>query len=359
MKAHSILCLSIPRLHNTFSMTPPPLQTLDDLQQIIKTLPGPCLESVESVRTRNATLTKPPGALGRLEEIVLWMAAWQRTAEPAMRLPLVALFAGNHGVARHGVSAYPPSVTQSMVENFKTGGAAINQICATLELGLKVFELALELPTGDITQEPALTPHVTLGTFLYGMEALAEPVDLLCLGEMGIGNTTVAAAIYHALYGGQAKDWVGRGTGVGEERFSRKISIVEEAVAYHRAFCHSPLDILCRLGGREIAAMAGAIIAARLQKVPVLLDGYVVTAAAAILHALSPASIDHCLAAHCSSEGAHAAVLNRLGQRPLLALDLRLGEGTGAALATSLVKSACACHQNMATFAQAHVAEKE
>ena len=242
-----------------------------------------------------------------------------------------------------------------MLENFSAGGAAINQICATYDLGLKVFELALDHPTPDITVEPAFDEAGCAATFAFGMEAIAGGADLLCLGEMGIGNTTVAAAIYHALYGGDAADWVGRGTGVDDAGLARKVSAVRRAVELNKDHLRDPLEVMRRLGGREIVAMAGAIMAARMERIPVILDGYVVTAAAALLHALDPAAIDHCLAGHRSVEGAHAVVLERLGKKPLLDLGLRLGEGSGAALAAGLIKAAVACHNDMATFSQAQV----
>ena len=229
-----------------------------------------------AAREREGQLTKPAGSLGRLEEISEWMAAWQGSARPHVDRPLVAVFAGNHGVVAQGVSAYPASVTQAMVANFQAGGAAINQICKTFDLSLKVYELALEKPTGDITQEPALDEKSCAATMAFGMEALASEPDLLVLGEMGIGNTTAAAAIYHALYGGQAEEWVGRGTGVDDEGLRRKADAVRAAVAFHKPHLDDPLQILARLGGREIAAIAGAILAARMRRTPVLLDGFVV-----------------------------------------------------------------------------------
>jgi nicotinate-nucleotide--dimethylbenzimidazole phosphoribosyltransferase len=193
----------------------------------------------------------------------------------------------------------------------------------------------------------------------YGMEAIAEGADLLCIGEMGIGNTTIAAAICHALYGGEAEEWVGPGTGVDAEGLKRKASAVHRAVERHRPHLGDPLEILRRLGGRELAAMAGAILAARHARIPVLIDGYVATAAAAVLHALSPAALDHCLAGHCSAEPAHRKLLGRLGKAPLLDLGMRLGEASGAALAAALVKAAAALHNDMATFESAGVSEKE
>lgn len=326
------------------------------IRDLLDHMPSACAEAVAAVRARDGELTKPQGALGRLEEIVAFMAAWQGKPMPTCERPLVAVFAASHGVAARHVSAYPASVTKAMMENFAAGGAAINQICSTFGLGLEIFELALEIPTKDIVEAPALAESEAAATFAFGMEAVAKKPDLLCVGEMGIGNTTIAAAIYHAFYGGAAADWVGRGTGLDAEGVARKVAVVEAAVANHRPFLDDPLEVMRRLGGREIAAIAGAILAARIEKIPVVLDGYVACAAAAILKALDAAALDHCLAAHLSAEGAHAEVLRRLGKTPLLDLGLRLGEGSGAALAAGLIKAAIACHRDMATFAEAKVA---
>ena len=330
----------------------------DDIRALLADMPGLDDKALAAAREREAQLTKPAGSLGRLEEIAEFMAAWQGGA-PRVENPLVAVFAGNHGVTARGVSPFPSSVTEAMVGNFQAGGAAINQICKTFDISLKVYELALSQPTGDITVEPALDERSCAATMAFGMEALAGKPDLLCLGEMGIGNTTIAAAIYCALYGGEAEDWVGRGTGVDDAGLARKAAAVAAAVALHRDHLADPLEVLRRLGGREIAAIAGAILAARIRRVPVLLDGFVVCAAAAILHALDPGALDHCLAAHVSAESAHREALRRLGKAPLLDLGMRLGEGSGAALAVGIVKGALACHVGMATFAEAGVAGKE
>jgi nicotinate-nucleotide--dimethylbenzimidazole phosphoribosyltransferase len=287
------------------------------------------------------------------------MSGWQHRYPPRIERPVVAVFAGNHGVVAQGVAAYPPEVTRQMVANFQAGGAAINQICKTHDLGLKVFELALEKPTRDITQDAALEEADCAATMAYGMEAIAEGCDLLCIGEMGIGNTTIAAAIAHGLFGGEAKDWVGPGTGVDQAGLKRKADAVARAVALHRSHLGDPLEVLRRLGGREIAAMTGAILAARLQNVPVLIDGYVATAAAAILFVMRSDALDHCVAAHCSAEPAHRALLAKLGKAPLLDLGMRLGEGSGAALAAGVVKAAVNLHNGMATFESAGVSDKE
>ncbi len=327
----------------------------DDIRALFQIMPPPARDMADMVRERDAELVKPPGALGRLEEIVAWMAAWQGKSKPTMDRPLVAIFAANHGVVAQGVSKWPQGVTRQMMETFAAGGAAVNQICATYDLGLKVFDLALDMPTGDITQGPALDERAAAATFAFGMEAIAGGIDLICVGEMGIGNTTVAAAIHHALYGGAAADWVGRGAGVDDEGMKRKIDAVERAVALHRAHLSDPLELMRRLGGREIWAIAGAIVAARIERIPVIIDGYVATSAAAVLHAIDPTSIEHCMAGHRSAEAPHGEVLRRIGLPPLLDLGMRLGEGSGAAMAAGVVKAALACHRDMATFDQAKV----
>jgi nicotinate-nucleotide--dimethylbenzimidazole phosphoribosyltransferase len=328
----------------------------DDVRRLIAMMPGPDEAAAAAVRERDRRLTKPAGSLGRLEWLAGWLAAWQGKAPPTVARPLVAVFAASHGVAARGVSAYPSEVNRQMLDNFAAGGAAINQICAAFDIGFKVFDLALDMPSADIVAEAAMDERSCVATMAFGMEAVAGGTDLLAVGEMGIGNTTVAAAIYAALYGGAPASWVGRGTGVGEAGLARKVTAVEGALARHAGHLDDPLEVLRRLGGRDVAAIAGAIVAARIQRVPVVLDGYVATAAAAVLHALDPATIDHCVAGHLSAEGAHREVLERLGKTPLLDLGLRLGEGSGAALAVALIRAAAACHAGMATFEEAGVA---
>ncbi|MGQ7792815.1 nicotinate-nucleotide--dimethylbenzimidazole phosphoribosyltransferase [Faunimonas sp. B44] len=329
----------------------------EDIRALIRGLPGPDEEAASAVRARDARLTKPPGSLGRLERVAEWLAAWQGRPRPAVTRPLVAVFAANHGIAERAVSAYPQAVTRQMVQNFAVGGAAINQICKAYELGLKVFELALDMPTPDIVEADAFSEAECAATIAYGMEAIAGGVDLLCLGEMGIANTAVAAAVYHALYGGEAADWVGRGTGVDDRGLARKAEAVAASVA-RIGPGRDPLEVLRRVGGREVAAMVGAILAARMERVPVIVDGFVTSAAAAIVHAADPRAIDHCLFAHCSAEAAHRAVLGKLGVEPLLDLEMRLGEGTGAALAAGIVRAAAAVHGGMATFDEAGVSDR-
>jgi nicotinate-nucleotide--dimethylbenzimidazole phosphoribosyltransferase len=334
-----------------------PVRPFDGIRSLLRSLPGPDQAAVEKVRRRDANLTKPPGSLGRLEELAEWLAAWQGRHPPRIDNPVVVVFAGNHGVVRKGVSPYPPEVTAQMVANFQSGGAAINQLCRTFGLGLKVFELALESPTRDITLDAALDEADCAASIAFGMQAIAG-TDLLCVGEMGIGNTTIAAAMACALYGGRPEDWVGRGTGVDDAGLARKVDAVRRALDLHLQHIADPFDVLRRLGGREIAAMAGAILAARHQRIPVLIDGYVASAAAAVLHKAEPSSLDHCVAAHCSAEFAHSRLLDKIGKRPLLDLGMRLGEGSGAALAAAILRAAADLHRGMATFPEAGVSSK-
>jgi nicotinate-nucleotide--dimethylbenzimidazole phosphoribosyltransferase len=329
--------------------------TFAEIRDLFRVFPEADAAARERVAAREATLTKPAGALGHLESLTGWCAAWQGTCPPKVEHPRVAVFAANHGVAARGVSAYPPSVTSQMVANFQSGGAAINQLCLQLDADLRVYEMALDYPTKDFTRDAALSEAECARAMAYGMMAVEDQVDVLCLGEMGIANTTSAAALCCALFGGDAADWVGPGTGVAGEALRHKATVVEEGIACHSGALDDPLEVLRRLGGHELAAIAGAVIAARIGRVPVLLDGFACTAAAAVLYAISPGALDHCMVGHCSAEPGHRRLLDIIGKRPLLDLGMRLGEGTGAALALGLLRAAVACHTGMATFDQARV----
>ncbi|MDJ0949511.1 MAG: nicotinate-nucleotide--dimethylbenzimidazole phosphoribosyltransferase [Alphaproteobacteria bacterium] len=332
--------------------------SLDEIRALLNDLPEGDGEAADRAGAREAQLTKPAGALGLLEAITPWLARWQGRYPPRLDRPRVAVFAGNHGVTVHGVSAFPSEVTAQMVQNFIAGGAAINQICSAMDAELRVYELALETPSADFTVEPALSEDACAQAMAYGMTAVEDGLDLICLGEMGIGNTTAAAALCHALFGGEAKDWTGPGTGVAGAELENKRRVVADGVARHKAEAQDALELLSRLGGHEIAAMTGAVIAARKGRVPVLLDGYVSTAAAAVLHAMDPGLLDHCLVAHQSAEPGHLRLLDRMDRTALLDLNMRLGEATGAALAIGILRAALACHTGMATFADAGVSER-
>ncbi len=329
--------------------------TLSEFAAILSDLPDADAQAAEAAAARNGVLTKPPGALGRLEDLAIWYAGWRGEAAPVLEKPQVIVFAGNHGVTAQGVSAFPAEVTAQMVMNFELGGAAINQLCKTFGADMSVLALDLDNPTADFTQAPAMDEAGVVAALLTGWEAVDPQADLLVVGEMGIGNTTSAAAIASVLFGGSGADWVGRGTGVDDAGLARKAEVVDRGVALHGG--EEPLEVLRRLGGRELAAMVGAIARARMERIPVILDGFICTAAASVLEKTATGALDHCVAGHVSAEQAHARMLEHLGKEPLLALGLRLGEGSGAALAIGVLKGAVACHSGMATFAEAGVSE--
>ena len=333
------------------------ISSVADIESLLSSLPASDQGSAAAWALREPQLTKPPGSLGRLEEIGRWLASWQGRHPARLDRVATRVYAGNHGVAALGVSAFPAEVTVQMVANFKAGGAAINQLCKTFGAALDVVALDLDKPTADFTQGPAMTESEFVAAFRAGMDSVPDGTDLLCIGEMGIGNTTPAAAIPCALYGGDAADWTGRGTGVEGAGLTRKTEVVAAGVALHRG--KSPLEILRCLGGRELVAMAGAVTAARMKKVPVLLDGYVCAAAVAPLEVHAKGALDHCLAAHVSAEPGHRRILGHLGKAPLLDMGMRLGEASGAALAIGIVRASLACHTGMATFAEAGVADKD
>lgn len=310
----------------------------------------------DAARARQNDLTKPPGSLGRLEDLAVFLAGWQGSARPVLEQGRAAIFAGNHGFVVHGVSAFPASVTQAMVANFAAGGAAINALAGASSLDLRVVAIELERPTADFTAGPAMDEAECLAALNAGAAVVEPGLDVLVVGEMGIGNTTAAAALCARAFGGAARDWVGPGTGVDLAGIERKVAVIEQALALHGDAPPTPFETLRRLGGREIAAIAGAVLAARRQRVPVVLDGFITCAAIAPLAASVPAIIDHCLAGHCSAEPGHTRLLEHLGLDPLLSLGMRLGEGSGAALAVSVIRGALAAHNGMATFAEAGVA---
>ena len=325
--------------------------------EVLKALTGPDRDAIAAAEARNGQLTKPPGALGRLEELAIWYAGWRGDGRPELAAPQVIVFAGNHGVAARGVSAFPPEVTVQMVANFQAGGAAINQLAKAFGARMDVHALELDRPTADFTAGPAMSEVDCVAALGVGWDAVDKQADLLVVGEMGIGNTTPAAALGAALLGGTGADWVGRGTGVTDEGLALKAAVVDEGLARHGAGLDDPLQVLRCLGGREIAAMAGAILRARVLGIPVILDGFICCSAALVLHRAAPGALDHCVAGHESAEGAHGRMLAAMGKAPLLSLGLRLGEGSGAALAIGVLKGAIACHSGMATFAEAGVTD--
>lgn len=327
------------------------LSSLADVADLI--LPNIDTEATEAARARQMQLTKPPGSLGVLEDIAIFMAGWQGKERPEINRAQALVFAGNHGVCAQGVNPFPQEVTAQMVTNFEAGGAAINQLCRANGADLSVIALDLDHPTGDFTAGAAMSESECLEALNRGAAAVDTNADILLLGEMGIGNSTVAAALACAIYGGDASEWVGPGTGSDDEGVALKSRVVASGVARHGT--GSPMSILAALGGREQAAICGAILAARMARIPVLLDGYICTAAASPLHGTNPSLLDHCLIGHLSAEPGHIRLLNAMGKTAVVNFSMRLGEGTGAALSLGILKSALACHNGMATFAEAGV----
>ena len=331
------------------------LDTIKAFDAALDALPEPDAAAREAAAARQAELTKPAGSVGRLGETPLFPAGGQGKPRPARDNGRAVIFAGNHGVTRHGVSAFPTDVTVQMVANFEAGGAAINQLARHAGLDLRVVALDLDRPTADVTVQPAMTEAECLDAMMRGAAAVDAELDLPVVGEMGIGNSTSAAALCARSFGGAVRDWVGPGTGLDAVGQARKVAVVEQALATHADAPLTAFETLRRLGGREIAAIAGAVLAARHLRVPVMLDGFIASAALAPLVAQQPGIVDHCLAGHCSAEPGHRRLLERFGLAPLLQLDMRLGEGSGAAVAVSIVRAALGAHNGMATFAEASV----
>ncbi|MGB3178549.1 MAG: nicotinate-nucleotide--dimethylbenzimidazole phosphoribosyltransferase [Albidovulum sp.] len=338
-------------------MSLPQISALADLSALADSLPICDATAAEAARARQNSLTKPPGSLGRLEQLAEFMASWRGTARPKIDKAQALVFAGNHGICAQGVNPYPQEVTAQMVANFESGGAAINQLCAANGADLSVIALELGRPTADFTQGPAMSEADCLDAFWQGASAVDEEADILILGEMGIGNSTVAAALTAACFGGPVAEWVGPGTGSDKAGILHKVEVIERGLARHAGLIGNPPALLAALGGREQAAICGAVLAARSARIPVILDGFICSAAAAVLYATDKRLLDHCLVGHASAEPGHRKLLAAIHKRPVLEFDMRLGEGSGAALALGIVRSALACHNGMATFGEAGVSE--
>lgn len=329
----------------------------------------------EQAQQRQMQLTKPQGALGRLEQLAIRLAGWQGNARPQLERVWISVFAGDHGVALEGVSTVPQAVTGQMLRNFANGGAAISVMARQLGATLDLRDLGLAVPieplpgvhhlnlapgSANLLHEPALTAELCRQALLAGrqavLDAAGQGAQLFIAGEMGIGNTTPACAMASLLLEQPVAALVGPGTGLDAAGLRHKTAVIEAALRLHRPHCHGALDVLQRLGGLEIAAIAGACLAAAQQGIPLLVDGYICSTAALCATRLNPACRDWMLFGHRSAEPGHAAVLAALQAKPLLELDMRLGEGTGAAAAVPLLRMACALHNDMATFAEAAVA---
>ncbi|WP_102224732.1 nicotinate-nucleotide--dimethylbenzimidazole phosphoribosyltransferase [Acidimangrovimonas sediminis] len=334
-----------------------PVESFAALRGRLARLPEASEPSAAAARRRQDALTKPPGSLGRLEELAVFMAGWQGSARPKIGHAQAVVFAGNHGVCAQRVNPFPQEVTAQMVANFRAGGAAVNQLCRASGAELEVVALDLDRPTGDFTQGPAMTEAEVLDAMARGAAGLDPRADVLLLGEMGIGNSTVAAALAQASFGGEGWDWVGPGTGSDPDGIARKVAAIEAGIVRHRAALGDPLATLAAFGGREQAAICGALLAARARKVPVILDGFICTASAAVLHPLGLGALDHCIVAHASAEPGQRRLLSAIEKRPLLDLGMRLGEGSGAAVALGILRAALEAHNGMATFAEAGVSD--
>ena len=334
----------------TFALT-----SLSQLASPAAQMPQADAAAIEGAIARQNSLTKPPGSLGKLEELAVFMAGWRGTARPAIASAQAVIFAGNHGICAQGVNPYPQEVTAQMVGNFTAGGAAINQLCRANNAKLSVIALDLDNPTADFTTGPAMSDSSCLDAINRGAAAVDPQADVLILGEMGIGNSTIAAALTSALFGGEVTDWVGPGTGSDAAGIARKVVAIKIGLARHTGL--SAPQVLAALGGREQAAICGAVLAARAARIPVILDGFICTAAAAVLYAIDPRLLDHCLVGHASAEPGHRRLLTAIGKRPILEFDMRLGEGSGAALALGILRAALEVHNGMATFGEAGVSE--
>lgn len=329
--------------------------TFNDIIKLIKSMPNADYNAKKQTQEREKRLAKPIGSLGKLELLTQWLAAWQANYPGRIEKLCITVFAGNHGVAKHNVSAYPPEVTSQMVKNFESGGAAINQLATILQAKLNVIPINLESPVNDFTISSAMDEETCVKAFSIGMGSVIGNEDLICLGEMGIANTTAAAALAAGLFGGDGNKWVGPGTGIDENGICRKQAVVNVGLKTHVKNRGNPLELLRCIGGYEFAAIAGAVVAARLHGVPVVLDGFTCTVAASVIEALRPGALDHCQISHCSAEPGHAILLKILGREALFDFGLRLGEGSGSALGAMIIRAAFLIHSGMATFEEAAV----
>jgi nicotinate-nucleotide--dimethylbenzimidazole phosphoribosyltransferase len=314
-----------------------PIASLEEIRGLLAELPGPDLDAGSEAARRAAQ--RGTGALGRLGELATWLATWQAAYPPHVARPRTAIFAASHGVAaRLGIA---PDATSARVARCVEGSAAVNQVCRSVDADLRVYEMALDRPTADFTVGPAMEEEDCARAMAYGMMAVEPGIDLLALGEMGAGNEAAAATLAALLHGDAASDWVGAGAD------RRLVETVEEALQLHRGAVSDPFDALRRVGGLELAALAGAIMAARLARVPVVLDGFAATAAASVVLGADRRGLDHCLAVQVSTTPGHGRLLGRMGMEPLLDLRLETGEGVASTLAVAVLKAAVACHTGM------------
>ncbi len=335
------------------------ISSLDDVRAMVRDLPGPDEAAAAAARDREANLTKPAGSLGRLESLAEWLATWQGRHPPEMKAPHAAVFVGNHGIARLGVSAYGIEVTAQMHQNYLHGGAGFNAMCRAMGVSYDIYDIEIDRPTEDFTQAPAMSEADLVAALNVGLAAVKPGMSVFCPGEMGIANTASAAAVLAALFKGTAEEWTGAGSGVTGQHFQKKVDVVRKGLALHTADDPDPLEIMRRLGGRELAAMTGAILAGRMLRVPVLVDGFLCSASASVLRCMRPDALAHCQFSHASLEAGHALLMEKLSGSPILHMDMRLGEATGAILAVGILRSAVACHTELLTFEEARVSRNQ
>ncbi len=318
-----------------------------EIQNLLLNIPGPDLVANSKAVSREEKLYKPVGALGRLEEISQWVCKWQARYPPRIERPRICIFVGNNGVIESNFLSLSTEVTKQGITNFINGGAAANQLAEMVDAELRVYEMALEEPTRDFTLGPAMLEDECVRAISYGMTAVDDGLELLALGDLGITSNAPAATICYALIGGDVEDWIWSSSIYENTNIDRKTEIIINGCNMNEKDMLDPLNILRCVGGQEISAILGAIIAARFARTPVLLDGYASLAAALILFKLSPNLIDHCLVSHISSGTPVEKVSHKMGKEPLLNLNISLGEATGAVLAINIVRAALFCHNGI------------
>ncbi len=330
----------------------PQLSPTDVVRAALRELPQPDAAAIDAVTQRAANILRPSGALATLDSVAAFLAGWQHSDRPTIACPQAIIFAGDHGIAADGVSAYPPHLTAEMVKVFRSGKGTINALARVAGAAVEVVDVGVGRPTGNLRVEPALDTARFLAAFAEGGDSVRNiSCDLLIVGEMGIGNTTAAAAVAAATFGGNAQQWVGPGTGVAGAELESKTQAVSEALQ-RIALIADPIQRFCEVGGTELVAMAGAVIEARHRSIPVLLDGFVVAASMAPLFAVNSDALAHCWAGHVSAEPGHTRLLSAMGLTPLLNLGMRLGEASGAMAALPLLRAACAVVNEVPTFSE-------
>ncbi len=329
------------------------VKTFDQIKKILNALPSSNEKVIKEAQSYQDNLLKPKRSLGILEQLAVFYCGWRNCLKPEIKFPQTIIFAGNHGVYNQSISPFPQEVTMQMVKAFKKKKAAINQLSSAFNSNLEVIELDLNKPTLDFTKGPSMSKVEFMKAFNIGFNSIKSRSDTVILGEMGIGNTTVASAITSALIGGEVSSWVGRGTSQDNSFISNKVSVINKGLNINKN--RDPLEVLRCLGGRELVAIFASTIRARLLKIPVIIDGFICSASILPAYLIEKSSIEHCIFGHCSAEKGHKKLLKFFNKKALLNLKMALGEGTGATLALGILKSALDCHNKMGTFKNTEV----